>query len=395
MKAWAQLYKSKQWHRYATFEKKSSLNIPYLLFKAKNVVDHSVRGAKWMKARPIAPQTKHPMRRLFHLTGRAWSFITSNLASDNFVIKHGGQVTQFLREVQDKLGPKGEIRCVIKDIEGCFPAMPKDVIRIALRSELHKLEAKYGYDGISVPKQSTKSCSFADKGGRNWVRIPFEDLAEIAEWALDNTLVRGLDGQILRQDLGIPMGDPHSPGFCIGTCAWMEHEWLQTVDAQSRSRFMARRYMDDVLAFYAHGADWDEARFLEHLNTECYLPPLELGDGGDGTFLETSFRIEDNAIRHWLKNVNSPGQPPTVWRYAHFDSHADFTQKRATLMACLRKVHNMASDAAMLRDSAARKLFEFAALGYPRKLLWTACTTLGVATRDPTWFRVREARPCA
>ena len=73
----------------------------------------------------------------------------------------------------------------------------------------------------------------------------------------------------------------------------------------------------------------------------------------------------------------------------------DFTQKRATLMACLRKVHNMASDAAMLRDSAARKLFEFAALGYPRKLLWTACTTLGVATRDPTWFRVREARPCA
>ena len=78
-------------------------------------------------------------------------------------------MTQFLREVQDKLEPKGEIRCVIKDIEGCFPAMPKDVTRIALRSELHKLEAKYGYDGISVPKQSTKSCLLLREQG--WAEL--------------------------------------------------------------------------------------------------------------------------------------------------------------------------------------------------------------------------------
>ena len=120
------------------------------------------------------------------------------------------------------------------------------------------------------------------------------------------------------------------------------------------------------------------------------LPPLELGDGGDGTFLETSFRIEDNAIRHWLKNVNSPGQPPTVWRYAHFDSHADFTQKRATLMACLRKVHNMASDAAMLRDSAARKLFEFAA--FTRR--WASVGLPAQASLDRVHdARGRDARP--
>jgi hypothetical protein len=274
--------------------------------------------------------------------------------------------------------------------------MPKDVIRIALRSELHKLEEKYGFTGITVPSRQTRTCTFKPMKGRGWTRIPFEDLAEIMEWSLDNTLVRGLDGQLWRQRDGIPMGDSHSPGVCVGSCAWMEHEWLETVDTDSRERFMSRRFMDDVLTFYAHGPDWDEAKFLDHLNNECYLPPLKLVDGGEGTFLETSFCItEANEIRHWLKNENIQGTDPKVVRYAHFHSHADFGQKRATLMACLRKVHGMASDGLALRSSALQKLAEFAALRYPPKLLWSACTTMGVATRDTIWFRVREKIPQA
>ena len=67
----------------------------------------------------------------------------------------------------------------------------------------------------------------------------------------------------------------------------------------------------------------------------------------------------------------------------------------ATLMACLRKVHGMASDGLALRSSALQKLAEFAALRYPPKLLWSACTTMGVATRDTIWFRVREKIPQA
>ena len=143
--------------------------------------------------------------------------------------------------------------------------------------------------------------------------------------------------------------------------------------------------MDDLLVFYAAGAGWDEERFLKDLCNECYLPPLKLEDGGDGTFLETSYRItKTNRIRHWLKNENAIGRPPKTWRYAHYNSYASFAQKRATLMACLKKVHKMASDAPALKTSAAQKLAEFSRLQYPRKLLWTACTTMGVTSRDPT-----------
>ena len=166
---------------------------------------------------------------------------------------------------------------------------------------------------------------------------------------------------------------------------------LQTVHVSSRENFIASRYMDDLLAFYALHPEWDEERFLGDIRKHCYLPPLRLEAGTEGTFLETSFEItEMNTIRHWLKNTNSSGEPPKVWRYAHFDSHGDFTQKRAVLMACLQKVQKMASDGAALRMSAQQKLAEFSNLCYPRKMLWTACTTMGVSTHHTMWFRIRE-----
>ena len=88
------------------------------------------------------------MKKLFHLTGRAWSFITNNLVSDNFVIKHGGLVTQYMREAETKLQGLGEIRCVIKDIEGCFTkrAVPsydgRNELRTCRRWEISEKESR-------------------------------------------------------------------------------------------------------------------------------------------------------------------------------------------------------------------------------------------------------------
>ena len=250
--------------------------------------------------------------------------------------------------------------------------MDKDFIRLGLRSELHKLEEAHGYDAITVPRRKTIACTFKPTNRKGDVRIPFEDLVDIMEFALDHTILRDFEGQLWRQAKGIPMGDPHSPGMTIGTCAWMEHEWLQTVHAKSQENFLARRYMDDLLAFYAQRPDWDEGRFLHDIREHCYLPPLRLEPGTEGTFLETSFEITDaNTLRYWLKNTNSEGESPKVWRYAHFDSHGDFKRKRAVLMSCLQKVQKMASDGAALRLSAGQKLAEFSNLRYPRKMLWT------------------------
>ena len=71
------------------------------------------------------------------------------------------------------------------------------------------------------------------------------------EFALENTLIKDFDGQLWKQLKGIPMGDPHSSGMTIGACSWMEHEWMQTLDPATKDFFIARRYMDDILLFYA------------------------------------------------------------------------------------------------------------------------------------------------
>ena len=180
------------------------------------------------------------------------------------------------------------------------------------------------------------------------------------------------------------MGDPHSPGMTIGACAWMEKIWMQTLTQEERDNFEAKRYMDDVIIFHTNKFDVQKIH-------QCYNAPLKLEDATNDTFLESTFQITGkDKIQYWLKNDNQPGKPPKIWRYAHFHSHMAFNQKKAILKACLQKVHKMASDNETRRISAVHKLVEFGNLEYPYKLLWTMCTTMGVQTRNPIWFEIRD-----
>ena len=167
---------------------------------------------------------------------------------------------------------------------------------------------------------------------------------------------------------------------------------METLSAEVKQRFKAKRYMDDCIVVYAKSPTWDHAKFVrEFSESKCYHPPLRLEDGTQNTFLETTFRVEDDRFRYWLKNDNVPGMAPRKWRYQHWRSHSPFLQKRALLQACLQKVAKMASDRDALYHSALQKLAEFAALQYPRSVLRGVCTYLGATTGEGTWINVRHA----
>ena len=198
-------------------------------------------------------------------------------------------------------------------------------------------------------------------------------------------------GQLWRQVEGIPMGDPLSPGMTIGTCAWMEQEWLQTIAAEDRQYFRMRRFMDDILVAYVDTPVWNSEKFIQDLAaSQCYQEPLKLEEGKDGVFLETRFWVEDNRVRHKLKNDNGGGENK-VWRYQHWFSNSPFLQKRATLTSCLRKVQQMASDSSNLYDGALEKIAEFRRLRYPDSVLQKACQYLGASTGEGMWITVRDA----
>ena len=116
------------------------------------------------------------------------------------------------------------------------------------------------------------------------------------------------NGDILRQVKGIPMGDRLSPGMTIGTCAWMEREWMNTLTEADKKQFKAKRFMDDIIMICDTENDWEYGKFLKNFETECYQKPLKLEPGNEGTFLETQLWQEGGKIKHRIKNENRVGR---------------------------------------------------------------------------------------
>ena len=230
-----------------------------------------------------------------------------------------------------------------------------------------------------------------DQNSRRSAFLSFEVMLDVIDFVLGNTIVKMPDGRLLRQCAGIPMGDPLSPGMCIGSCAWMEDEWMQGLAEADKTCFRAKRYMDDVLLIHAKPTWWDHERFTaDFKKSECYHPPLRLEDGTPDTFLETRFELADGRFRYWLKNDNEDGND-RIWRYQHFKSHAPLLQKRALLTACLRKVQRMSSDTAALYRSGLAKAKEFMRLQYPRAVVAAACRYLAASSGERTWLDVRDS----
>ena len=108
------------------------------------------------------------------------------------------------------------------------------------------------------------------------------------------------------------------------------------------------------------------------------------------TFLETKLWLQDDAVRYGLKNANDDGTVH-VWRYQHYHSNIPFRQKRATLVACLRKVQTMSSDPHSMAEGALAKIAEFRRLRYPINVLRKTCAYLGATTGVGAWITIRDA----
>ena len=91
-----------------------------------------------------------------------------------------------------------------------------------------------------------------------------------------------------------------------------------------------------------------------------------------------------------MKNDNGDGET-RVWRYQHYHSNTPYLQKRATIVACLKKVEKMTSDAHSMADSALAKIAEFRRLRYPINVLRKICSYLGATSGNGAWITIRDA----
>lgn len=129
-----------------------------------------------MKARPISPGTRHPMRKLFGLAGRAWSFVTSGMKGEHFILKSTNEVPSFLNESFNELKHQGDVKVIVQDIEGCFPTMPKEAIRFAARDIANGNRTDGHHMGCGSPKDPNYRNVTGTKGEKSitaygWILI--------------------------------------------------------------------------------------------------------------------------------------------------------------------------------------------------------------------------------
>jgi hypothetical protein len=315
------------------------------------------------------------MAKFLSYVGKAWSFALRHLEGEHFIVHDCQSVPKFLSQISKDLASTGSLTHRVVDVEGMYPSMPKPIIRVAMREVLSTIRRQLppgsGSDPkINVPRKGKGACSWAHERGDKWghAQVCFSTMIEALEFVLENTYVKMRDGRLLKQAHGIPMGDSLSPAIAIGTTAWMETEWMQSLDTATKARFRAGRFMDDVIMVVSSSPGWDADAFVRDFESStCYMPPLKLEAADDTCFLETKFALLPNGtFRHRLKNVNEGRETnPIAWRYHRFDSFCSLSMKEGVMISCMRKIGQHASDEANFQYSLECKLKEFEALGYP------------------------------
>ena len=142
------------------------------------------------------------------------------------------------------------------------------------------------------------------------------------------------DGRLVRQRKGIPMGDALSPAMTIGTCGWMEREWMDGLDEQTRRNFRAKRYMDDIVLAWSHGkAAWDQ--FLLHVNAAHERISVTSDTSNPLPVLDTVLYIEDGRIAWEFFEKPTASNLVLPWDSAHGERHKlQYISNEALLCPC-------------------------------------------------------------
>ena len=163
------------------------------------------------------------MREMLGKAGRAWYFLSRMVSEPHFEIPNVQDIPAFLRKAQVHMEAIGhDYDIITMDIEGCFPNMPKEAIKLSAMELVSKLGTE-GQKGVWVPKSRQQKPSWCsdkpswchDSSG-TW--MPFAELLDILVFALDNAFVKMEDGTILKQLNGIPIKSAFSSHDNLNLC---------------------------------------------------------------------------------------------------------------------------------------------------------------------------------
>ena len=207
---WRVFYKKQGWHKVCKFNSKGKIGNAYALHKHKNCKTVELQQQKLHKARPITPMKNHPMAQFLHYIGRAWMFIVNQWSGEHSILKSCQEFPKFVQDTVNAFGRSPDLEHFIFDIEGCYPAMPKEAILVAMltilsdvRKQQHK--ARNRCQHINVPSRGKGPCEFGNSSDNFRKNISYTMMINALKFSLDNTFIF-VNGKLLRQVEGIPNG---------------------------------------------------------------------------------------------------------------------------------------------------------------------------------------------
>lgn len=253
------------------------------------------------KDRPIIPSTRHPLRRLLNMAGRAWIFILSKVRLKHFNILATKDLKMFAQCV-DRWATDGfgDVVGVTFDVKNMYTELDhSDILRA-----LDWILEKFGKKSVVVKKLGRRGVSYGPNRDKKLaVTLPMAELRRMAEYELKNMYFRVGNDVILQQVKGVAMGGFQSPGMAMIVAAYSEYCWLSSLGKDSRL-VVGVRYMDDAFIL-AKG--YKKYQIIESLFSKCYPKSLELectGFGSKFQILECEVSFVDNrfALTHYNKN---------------------------------------------------------------------------------------------
>ena len=102
------------------------------------------------------------------------------------------------------------------------------------------------------------------------------------------------------------------------------------------------------------------------------MPPLNLEEATQDTYLETFIELDGNRFNHRLKNTFEK-RADLTWKYKDYHSFNPRAQKRGLVAGIFMKLDLMASDDSQFWRSLHAKAEELQRSRYPRSLLREMC----------------------
>jgi hypothetical protein len=292
-------FRRRKWLQIATFFKSGQPPVPYPLLKLKDIIANckTVQASKGVccRCRPISPNTKHWLRRVYRRIGAVLRIVCLNIPTDHLNFMRSQSMLTFVHEWNGSRQGKGEWMLFTGDIANCYDELIHQSCIDGVRWGLSQLASWLGKRKIgrfSVSKYDRRDCRpYARFHDEDMVHITIDQVMEVCQFDCENAILE-VEDSLYRRKLGAPMGGFLSAFYAMLCFAYIEYKSVTPLFKLMGVPGGIKRYLDDVIvAMYCRSESEVilANSFMQMLGGESvYKPPLKLNlePRGDQDILE-------------------------------------------------------------------------------------------------------------